>query len=289
MVTAFQPAPQLVENVRALLAQSPNVVVVDDGSGPGYSHILDQLTDAGADVERLPINSGIGAALNKGIERARQSATVRYVLTVDQDSTLPPGYIQSLLAGEAAARARGLRTGLIGPARIRGNPVMSAGRRNGILLGKEPIQSGLMITTDVLDAVGAFQEELFIDLVDTEFYLRAKTAGWATVLAEAEFDHSLGTFVDARILGRGLRLPSGPLRVRTAATWRYYYIFRNRVLVSRQYARRHPLWVAAGYWADLRHLAVVTLLAPGRAARLAAAGAGLRDGLRGRTGKKPGA
>jgi rhamnosyltransferase len=287
VVTAYQPSPELVTNVRALLGQSHRVVVVDDGSGPGYDGILAQLSDAGADVERLSVNSGIGAALNRGIERARQSDAIRYVLTVDQDSTLPPGYIESMLAGEAAARAQGLKPGLIGPARIRGNPVMSAGRRSGILLGKEPIQSGLMITTEALDALGTFQEKLFIDLVDTEFYLRATTAGWATVLAEAEFDHSLGTFVEARIFGRGVKLPSGPLKVRTAATWRYYYIFRNRVLVSQQYAHLHPMWVAAGYWADLRHLALVTLLAPGRAARLAAAGAGLRDGLQGRTGKKP--
>ena len=262
--------------------------MVDDGSGPGYDDILVQVAEAGADVERLAVNSGIGAALNRGITRARQSEVIRYVVTVDQDSVLPPGYIQSLLAGEAAARAHGLRPGLIGPARIRGNPVMSAGSRNGVLLGREPIQSGLMVTTEALDSLGTFQEDLFIDLVDTEFYLRATDAGWQTVLAETEFDHSLGTFVDAQIFGRGVMLPAGPLKVRIAATWRYYYIFRNRILVSRQYVRQHPMWVAAGYWADLRHLAVVTIFAPERVARLVAAVAGLRDGLRGRTGKKPG-
>jgi rhamnosyltransferase len=288
VVTAFRPSPELISNVKALLGQSGKVIVVDDGSGPGYEDILAQVAEAGADVKRLHVNSGIGAALNKGITRARQYETIRYVLTVDQDSVLPSGYVQSLLAGEAAAKARGVTPGLIGPARITGNPVMSAGMKNGIALGKEPIQSGLMFTSDALDELGNFREELFIDLVDTEFYLRATDAGWPTVLADAGFDHSLGTFVDARVFGHTVRLPTGPLRVRTAATWRYYYIFRNRILVSRQYARKHPLWVAAGYWADLRHLAVVTILAPGRAARLAAAASGLRDGLLGRTGKYPG-
>lgn len=288
VVTAFRPSSQLVANVKALLEQSGRVIVVDDGSGPGYDDILNEVAQAGAHVERLSMNSGIGAALNRGIQRARRNEAVRYIVTVDQDSTLPPRYIQSLLAGEVAARAHGLRPGLIGPARIHGNPVKSAGTDKGIAVGKEPIQSGLMLTVDALDALGPFQEELFIDLVDTEFYLRATDAGWQTILAEAEFDHSLGTFVEARILGRAVSLPSGPLKVRTAAPWRYYYIFRNRILVSKQYARRHPLWVAAGYWADLRHLVVVTLLAPGRTARLAAAVAGLRDGARGRTGKKPG-
>jgi rhamnosyltransferase len=163
---------------------------------------------------------------------------------------------------------------------------MSRGAVNGVVLGKEPIQSGLMLTTEALDDLGAFREELFIDLVDTEFYLRATDAGWPTVLADAEFDHSLGTFVEARIFGRTIPLRGKPLKVRIAASWRYYYIFRNRILVSRQYARRHPVWAASGYWTDFRHLALVTALAPGRLARLNAALAGVKDGIRGRTGKK---
>lgn len=289
MVTAFHPDRQLLDNVKALCSQADKVVVVDDGSGPGFEEILELTVAAGADVVRLKENSGIGAALNAGIRQAREDSGVSRIVTVDQDSILPSGYIQALLTAEAAARTAGIRPGLIGPGRIQGNPVLSSGRQNGIPLGKEPIQSGLMITTEVLDAIGDFRADLFIDLVDTEFYLRALDAGWATVLADAEFNHSLGTFVDASVFGMRLGLRKQPLRVRTAASWRYYYIFRNRVLVSRQYARRHPQRVAAGYWADFRHLAVVTLLAPGRASRLVAAAAGLRDGLLGRSGKKPGA
>ena len=288
VVTAYRPSAELIANVQALVAQSGRVIVVDDGSGPGYEQILGKVAEIGAEVERLATNSGIGAALNRGLERARQTPGIGYIVTVDQDSVLPPGYVQSLLAGEAAARSRGLAPGLIGPARIHGNPVMSSGTRNGVVLGREPIQSGLMITMRALEHVGAFQEELFIDLVDTEFYLRATDAGWPTILADAEFDHSLGTFVEARVFGLPVMLPAGPLRVRTAASWRYYYIFRNRILVSRQYAKRHPVWIATGLWADLRHLAWVTTLAPGRLSRLAAAATGVRDGILGRSGKKPG-
>ena len=289
VVTAFRPSPQILENVHALLAQTATVIVVDDGSGPGFESVFAGIAAAGAEVVALPENSGIGAALNAGVHRARKNSDITHVLTVDQDSTLPPGYVDSLLAAEAGARAKGIIPGLVGPARIHGNPVLSAGTLNGVLLGKEPIQSGLLVSVEALKTLGDFRAELFIDLVDTEFYLRALDAGFPTVLADAEFDHSLGTFVDARIFGLPIPGPRGPLKVRIAASWRYYYIFRNRILVSRVYARRHPAWVAAGWWADLRHLAIVTALAPGRPARLAAALAGLKDGLRGRTGKKPGA
>lgn len=286
VVTAFRPSTQLVQNVQSLLNQAGSVVVVDDGGGPGFEDLFADVEAAGATVIVLPKNSGIGAALNHGIRRAREDTRVRYILTVDQDSLLPLGYVGSLLAGERSARACGLAPGLIGPSRIQGNPVMSRGTANGVTLGKEPIQSGLLITTDALDHLGDFREELFIDLVDTEFYIRATDAGWPTVLADAEFDHSLGTFVDARIFGRAVPLHGEALKVRIAASWRYYYIFRNRILVSRDYVSRHPAWVAAGFWTDFRHLAIVTALAPGRRSRLTAALAGLRDGIRGRTGKK---
>ncbi len=286
VVTAFRPSPDLIGNVESLLRQVAAVVVVDDGGGPGFDGIFATLADAGAEVVRLDPNAGIAAALNAGIARARKTGTPEYVLTVDQDSHLPAGYVQALRDAAAAARTAGVEPGLVSPARIHGNPVMRAGTRNGIALGKEPIQSGLLVPVATLDAIGGFWEELFIDLVDTEYYFRALNAGLPTVLAAAEFDHSLGTMVDAAVFGRTILVGGMPLKVRIAATWRYYYIFRNRVLVSRRYAVRNPAWVAAGIWTDLRHLIVVTLLAPGRTARLASALRGTADGLRGRSGRR---
>lgn len=286
VVTAYRPAAELVSNVESLLRQLAVVVVVDDGGGPGFDHIFAALADIGADVVRLEANSGIGAALNTGIRRARALSDPEYIVTVDQDSYLPAGYVQALRDASAGARAAGIEPGLVSPSSIHGNPVKRAGSRNGIPLGKEPIQSGLMIPVATLDAIGDFWEELFIDLVDTEYYFRALGAGLPTVLAPAEFDHSLGTMVDARVFGRAVHVAGRPpVKVRTAAPWRYYYIFRNRILVSRRYARRNPLWVASGVWTDVRHLLVVTLLAPGRSGRLGFALRGLSDGLRGRSGR----
>lgn len=285
VVTAFRPTAELAGNVESLLRQLSLVVVVDDGGGPGFDDVFAALAEAGAVVLRLAENSGIGAALNAGIRRARETGNPDYIVTVDQDSHLPAGYIRALLDAAVAARAAGVKPGMVSPAKIHGNPVKRAGSSNGVALGKEPIQSGLMLPVSTLEAIGGFWEELFIDLVDTEYYLRALDAGLPTVLADAEFDHSLGTMVDARVLGRGISLGGQPLQVRTAATWRYYYIFRNRILVSRRYAARHPGWVAAGAWTDLRHLLVVTLLAPGRLARLGFAARGIADGLRGRSGR----
>ncbi len=286
VVTAFRPSRELVGNVESLLHQVASVVVVDDGGGPGFDDVFAALARAGAAVVRLDANAGIAAALNAGIRQARETGAPEFILTVDQDSHLPAGYVRALRDAAASARAAGVEPGLVSPARIHGNPVLRAGSRNGIPLGKEPIQSGLLVPVTTLEAIGGFWEELFIDLVDTEYYFRALNAGLPTVLADAEFDHSLGTMVDAVVFGRTLPAGGNPLKVRIAATWRYYYIFRNRVLVSRRYAARNPGWVAAGIWTDLRHLLAVTLLAPGRPARLGSALRGIADGVRGRSGRR---
>ncbi|UKA61591.1 glycosyltransferase [Arthrobacter sp. FW306-04-A] len=284
VVTAFRPTPHLVENVSSLLRQLTTVVVVDDGGGPGFDHIFDAAATAGALVLRLEENSGIASALNAGIELAR-TKPVDYIITVDQDSLLTAEYVRQLMEAAESAVAAGVTPGLVSPARIHGNPVKTAGSKSGVQLGREPIQSGLLIPVSTLDTIGNFWDGLFIDLVDTEYYFRALDAGLPTVLADAEFDHSLGSLVDANIWGKDIKFQDQTLKVRIAASWRYYYIFRNRILVGRRYAKVHPGWVAGGLLLDMRHLLLVTALAPGRAARLRSALRGTIDGIRGRSGK----
>lgn len=289
VVSLFNASAGVLANAAALLPQVDTVVVVDDGSPQDPGPILDELASMGCVVERLPRNSGIAAALNAGISAALSSAAKPdYILTMDQDSLLDGGYVAALLSAAEAAGRAGVRVGMVAPAKVRGLPTRTAGTEHGILLGGEPIQSGLLVPVAVLEELGLLRSELFIDGVDTEYYLRCQTAGLKTVIApEAALDHSLGSMSEARIFGIPVVVAGRPLKVRTAATWRYYYIFRNRILLARSYGRRHFLWALKGFLADYRHLAIVTVLAPGRCGRLSEAFAGVTDGIAGRTGRRP--
>jgi rhamnosyltransferase len=289
VVSLFNPDDGVLANAKALLGQADTVVVVDDGSPEDPSEVLARLAALGCVVERLGSNSGIAAALNAGIGRALQDlAKPDYILTMDQDSLLDDGYIDSLIAAAEAAEAAGVPVAMVGPGTVLGLPVRRSGRLNGIQLGGEPIQSGLLVPVSVLEQLGLFQDSLFIDGVDSEFYLRCTAAGLRTIIApEAALQHSLGSPAVANVLGRELSVGGQPIRVRTAAVWRYYYLFRNRILLARQYGRRFPLWTLKGFLADYRHLAIVTVLAPGRRARLVNAVHGVGDGVRGRSGRRP--
>ena len=288
IVSVFSPDEHLLDNASALLSQVKHVVIVDDGSPQDPQQILQGLRDLGCTVERLPRNSGIAAALNAGIELARGlPERPKFILTMDQDSLLDEGYVAALEEAAESAERAGVKAGLIAPASIRGLPTRRAGHKNGVSLGGEPIQSGLLVPVSVIEEIGAFQTELFIDGVDTEFFLRCESAGFKTVIApNAALNHTLGTMTRARLLGADVSFRGVPVRVRTAATWRYYYLFRNRILLARKYWRGHSAWALKGFLADYRHLAIVTLLAPGRLERLSAAAAGIVAGVAGQAGPR---
>jgi len=288
VVPAFGPGPELVKGVEAALAQASLVVVVvdEDPASTGSDLVLDRCAELGAAVVRHDANRGIGAALNTGVEHLRAHlAGLTHVLTLDQDSAIPEHYVDALLDHDRAAEARGVSVGMVAPGevasivRIR-RPRSGARHAEDVVVGGEPIQSGLLIPLGVLERVGAFDQALFIDGVDTDFYLRARDAGLQCVLASGiELEHRLGQ----AITGPGDR----ELPLLVASTFRYYYQWRNLVTLLRRHTSRHPMWAVRAVGRAARHLLIVTVLAPGRGARLREAAAGLRAGLRHEEGRRP--
>jgi rhamnosyltransferase len=300
VVTAYRPGDRLLPLVRELLAQVGRVVVVDDSGDavradarPG--DVLAEVEAAGATVLRHRTNRGIAAALNTGIRAARGSggrasaATApRFVVTFDQDSQIAVGFVAALVSTAEQAAAAKLPVGLVAPAHIEGLPSQVAGYRRGFLTGSTPIQSGMLLPTATLDAVGAFAEPLFIDGVDTDYALRVRSAGLAVLLADVTLGHSLGDRFTPELLGRPLGVPgAAPLALVVSRPFRYYYLLRNRVLLNRRHSRGALPWALRETLGDLRHCAIVLALAPGRTRRLRAMATGLRDGWAGRTGRIP--
>lgn len=290
VVSTFNPHSNVVENCLALLDQCTDVVVVDDGSSAANEDVYKKLEEIGCSVLRLQHNSGIAAALNRGVSLARsRHNALGYVLTMDQDSLVQPGFVQGLEKAAVTAAGVGLGVGMVAPGKVSGLPSRAIRTHKGVTIGDEPVQSGLLIPVSCLDAVGPFNEELFIDGVDSEFYLRAKAKHLHCIIAvDSSLNHSLGTMIPARIGRWPIKWRGQPLMVRTAATWRYYFIFRNRILLAVKFARKEPYWTLRGLATDIRHLIIVSLLAPGRRERLVSAARGLADGMRGRSGPGPG-
>jgi rhamnosyltransferase len=280
VVTAYQPDSSLLTALRSASGQVAHVVVVDDGS-TSAGKVLEECTALGAVVVRHKANRGIGAALNTGIREVRQTdPTLTHVLTLDQDSELPHGFMDALLAAERDARVAGAHVGMVSPGSV---ATVGSRRTNGaatFALGGEPIQSGLLLPVTTLDVVGEFDESLVIDGVDTDYWLRSLDSGLEAVVAP-------GTTLEHR-LGHPIVLPGGrSLPLVVASEFRYFYQWRNLVRLLQRHARRHPRWAVGAVARALRHVVLVTVFAPGRARRLHLVAAGLHAGLRDEHGLMP--
>src|SRR5271170_4637319 len=96
VVVAYRPDVVLLENLRRLLNQIPEVIVVDNGSDGASAQVIEAAGNlAGVQLIRNSFNLGIATALNMGIRQALQSGSP-WIATFDQDSAIPDGYFEKL-------------------------------------------------------------------------------------------------------------------------------------------------------------------------------------------------
>src|SRR5690606_15023713 len=108
------------------------------------------------------------------------------------------------------------------------------------------VTSGALTDLRCWEAVGGFDEALFIDFVDTDYCLRCRAAGRTiAVCAAAKLRHQLGRRETRRVGGFTFHpTHHAPLR--------HYFLARNRVrMVRRHWRELHWLFFelgAAGLW-----------------------------------------
>ncbi|KAA9152266.1 glycosyltransferase [Microbacterium lushaniae] len=277
-IPVFRAPGDLPARVDALRQQVAAVVLVDDGSGSLPSPAFEL---PGVEQVALEENSGIAHALNVAVERARDLGAT-HVLTLDQDSTVPAGYVARMLAALRARAASGRPVAGAVPSSAGGAAVL----RDMDDVPFDPIQSGQIIPVPVLDAVGPFAEELFIDAVDSDFWLRADALGYSfAVVDEAEIAHGLGELQPIRIFGRQLVLAGKPRHVLYHSPFRTYYMVRNSTVLNRRYAHHRPKWMRRRSRKMFEMVAGCIILAGDRRSQLRAVRAGRRDARRGVLGK----
>jgi len=284
----------LLDLVRAVCPQLEALLIVDNGT-PWDPAPLSAGVDSGLRDRihflGLPENLGVGAGHNRGIAWARERG-FSHVLILDQDSIPAPGMVAALARAAREMEARGSRVGAVGPQyRDRYTGTRSGFVRLGPLwMRRTPcaasesvletdfiISSGALIPMQVLDDVGAMDESLFIDHVDTEWVFRARSRGYRTFGAcGAIMEHTLGTATFRVWLGRWRN-------VALHSPQRNYYLFRNTVILARRsYAPR--AWIV-GALVRLAGLLVLYLgFGSERGRRLRLMARGISDGLRGTTG-----
>lgn len=288
VIAAYGPLPTLIGTVRTLLDQVQEVVVVDDGSPEETEPLFNELASIGVTIVRQGTNSGIAAALNAGIEKARELWNPDFYLTLDQDSRPSPQYVRSGLETFTTAAALGLHVGFVTAASYSGHPIPVRASKGPFVQAFDPMQSGFLLPRSSFERVGRFDEGLFIDGVDSEYTMRTRSAGLSVLVGEGcDIEHDLGQREPATLFGKAVRIKGSQLSYNYHSPSRVYYICRNGTVLSLRYVVKDPAWVVRRLVEESKAHVLRFTFSPGRLKLAQAAAQGFRDAFRGSTGRIP--
>ena len=276
-VITYHPDEHVVELLSSVARQVDQVIVVDNGSTASETGpIRDWARSAGATWISNHVNLGSATALNQAAGAA-WSAEHGWLLTLDQDTTIPQDLVEQLQAA-IAADANPDQVAVVAP-----QTEHQRDRRCGegtVVRRRTVITAGSLVSLGAWQAVGGFRDEFFVDMVDSEFALRLGQHGYGVVVAcRVSIEHRIGRPRTHRILGRAVETSNHP-------AWRRYFIGRNRVHVWREHWRDAPGWVLFDGYGELRDTLVMCLTEDDRRRKLRATARGLADGVRGRLGPR---
>lgn len=242
IVVTYQPGlAELLCLLDAVREQVSLTIVVDNGSTIDVQGFLAGRNDSRIHCLCLGMNRGVAAAQNVGIAWAREQGA-SFVILFDQDSIPDIGMVALLRRVYQSKMEEGYRVAAVGPryvdernctravfSRLCGMRVLTddcTSPNVGILVDFV-ISSGSLISLDALSHIGCMTEALFIDQIDIDWGLRAKSLGYQSFgVYNALMTHSLGE-APLIILWHKL-LNHSPLR--------HYYIVRNAIwLISQPY------------------------------------------------------
>ncbi|WP_414471778.1 glycosyltransferase family 2 protein [Microvirga sp. M2] len=287
-VTYNPDTGMLTRVLDSIASQIDGIAVVDNGSA-NVAEIGRIAQGVGARVLSNAQNLGIAAAQNQGVAMAREDGFT-HVLLLDQDTILAPGVVADLAHQLSFLEREHGKVSAIGPAYFERHSKQQtrAYRANGLRLSRISLEnqtrpiasdsiiaSGSLIPLTVLEQVGEFKEDLFIDLVDVEWCFRARAAGYAAFIApSAVVDHHLGSGT----------VKIGRRQIAVHAPVRNYYWVRNALWLARQ--PYTPLaWRLYFISRSLAFLGAYTTLVDRKRLRLQLMGRGIRDSFKGRFGR----
>ncbi len=236
-------------------------------------------------IESLPVNQGLGRALNIGLQRASDKGYA-FAILFDQDSEPAEDFFAELYAAHREARALvGDRVAAVGaaichPADRRRLPFKRFSRLRHRTDQRVPgtrrlfhadflITSGTLIPIEPLRVIGMMREDYFIDNIDLEWCFRARANGYALFGTDrAILLHRIGEASDHPLVRGGLMVQHGPQRS--------YYATRNRFHLYRQ--RHAPLdWKLRDFCRFVLKSAFLLLSSSQRAAYWQNIRRGIRD------------
>jgi rhamnosyltransferase len=279
VVVTHNPKPDFEQNVRAIAPQVKQVIIVDNQSSTTVKEEIARIASAHhCETIWNQQNLGIATALNRGVTLALTDSSCQWILTLDQDSAVPPGFVMNMFKAYEACPFKE-EVALVGanyqlayrPLRAPG----AAGTESGIFQEvKTLMTSGTLVKKSVFAHCGSFDESFFMDYVDHEFCFRVRRHGLRVIQANhAVLQHQLGSPTLHRILGRQFVTSN-------YSPNRRYHQARNRLIFYRRYFHSDGSWIAAEVVRWVREVVKMMIVEHDRKRKLASVVRGIWDGIR---------
>lgn len=272
IIPVYRPDDDVVANVIHISRQVPRVIVIEDTGNPRSK--LDGRLPRNVTLLKNDENLGQATSLNTGILLAMLEGAQR-VVTFDQDTQVPNGYIDNLTAHLDQLQSEDVEALIAGPDLGGERGHSWAGGWCSLAL----VQSGLLFDVRVFHRVGVFRDEFVIDGVEQEFLLRLHRRGLHTSICTGlSLPHDVGQPRQSSFFGRQVKTTGH-------APYRHYYAWRNHLAWMREYWREEPGLCAADLRWLLKWTIKASLFEEQPWMKLSAALRGVRDFLLGRFGK----
>lgn len=280
VVVTYHPDDVVLENLVAIRPQVQGLLVVDNGSSEERRNRLRRgARDVGFTLIENGENLGIATALNIGAKWAK-SEGYTWVALFDQDSSVPPGFVDTMCRACETHRRRD-RLALLVPRYIDsrlGTSLPPIYANNGSL--QVAMTSGSLMPIAIFSQEGWFEESLFIDGVDYEYCLRLRSNGYSVEeCKEALLRHAPASFTECRLNGSRLFATSN------YSAERRYYRDRNKIWMMKKYYRKYPAYFLSTFGNSLKDFLKVLLAENDKRRKVIYMAMGVRDGLLGRMGK----
>lgn len=292
VTVTFNPDVSLLLTQLMALPSESCKIIVDNNSND------DVVKQVQRDLEKIKnvvflrndVNTGLAAALNKGVEALVKFAPhARLVLLLDQDSEPLPQSIGTLLQQYRKLESEGSNVGCVGPTLMDPITKLSHGFHqrtrwrwmrtypstdSGELIKCINLNgSGTLTSIDLYSRLRGMDESLFIDHVDTDWSFRVLASGYQLWgVPSAVFVHRMG-IEGTRFWLFGWHV--WPMR----SPKRHYFLFRNAILLMRRpYVPK--IWKT---WAVVKlamTLLITVVIGPDRWSQLTNMLKGLKEGNR---------
>ncbi|MDM8334502.1 glycosyltransferase [Limosilactobacillus panis] len=222
VVVLYNPGAKEVKTIESYPKNLDYIVLVDN-SKEDNSYLFKEILGDQIIYKCLNKNTGIAHALNEGVEFL--IPRVDFILTMDQDSLLESSVIDTY-RDFISNNPQEISYALTPKYNTDRHPSKPSNGCKYMLLS---MQSGTLFSKDIFQKIGLFNEKLFMDVTDWEFFLRMRKNNFKLIRCnKAVLNHH-----PAKTESKNLFILK--LKYGVASPTRYYYQARNLLWTGREY------------------------------------------------------